>query len=65
MIAAKRKDREEVSKRIEELSKQRAAALEGKRAEAAKAGAAGGFDDAAKKALRKSVKDNPLAGLSL
>ena len=65
VIAAKQREREDVSKRIDELSKRRGAELEKKRAAAAKAGAAGGFDDAAKKALRKSVEDNTLSGLSL
>ncbi len=65
LIATRQKDREEITRRIDELSKKRADELERKRAAAEKAGARGGFDDAAKKALRKSVKDNPLSGLSL
>jgi hypothetical protein len=65
VIAGKQKDRKEISKRIDELAEKRSAELDKKRAAAAKAGDEGGFDDAAKKALRKSVKDNALSGLSL
>ena len=65
VIAAKQKDREEISRRIDELSKKRAAELDRKRSAAAKEGATGGFDDAAKKTLRKTVKENALSGLSL
>ena len=65
VIAAKRKDREEITKRIDELSKKRGAELERARAAAGKAGGEGGFDDVARKALRKTVRDNTLSGLSL
>jgi hypothetical protein len=65
VVATKQKEREAIARRIDELSKLRAAELDAKRAAAEKAGASDGFDDVAKKALRKSVKDNALAGFTL
>ena len=65
IIEKKQKERNEVSRRIEELGRLRQSELDRRDAAAAKAGTADGFDGAAKKALRKSVSDNPLSGLSL
>ena len=65
MIAEKQKERSELNKRIVELSKLRKKELDAHEAAAAKAGRADSFDVAAKKALKKSVADNPLDGLSL
>ena len=65
VIAKKQKEREEVSRRIDALSRLRKSELDAREAASAKAGVADGFDVAAKKALRKSVKDNALSGLSL
>jgi hypothetical protein len=64
-IAAKQKERAEVTRRIEELSKLRRAELDAREKSAAAAGVADGFDVAAKKALRSSVKANATAGLDL
>jgi hypothetical protein len=65
VIAAKQEERNEINKRIDELSKLRRKELDAHEAAAAKAGKADGFDIAAKKALKKSVADNPLDGLRL
>ena len=65
VIAEKQKERNEINKRIDELSKLRKKELDAREAAAAKEGAADGFDVAAKKALRKSVKANAAAGLDL
>jgi Mg-chelatase subunit ChlD len=65
VIAAKQKERNEISKRIDELSKLRRKELDAHEAAAAKAGKADSFDVAAKKALKRSVADNPLDGLTL
>ena len=65
VIAKKQKEREEISQRIDELGRLRKAELDARDAAAAKAGVADGFDVAAKKALRKSVSDNPPSGLTL
>ena len=58
VIAEKQKERNEINKRIDELSKLRKKELDAREAAAAKEGKADGFDVAAKKALRKSVKAN-------
>ena len=65
VIAAKQKDREAISRRIEELARLRNTELDTKAAAAKKAGVADGFDAVAKKALKKSVSDNALSGLAL
>jgi hypothetical protein len=65
VVAKKQNERNEITKRIDELSKLRQKELDAHEAAAAKAGAADGFDVAAKKALRRSVKDNALSGLDL
>jgi len=64
-VAEKQKEREAINKRIDELTKLRRAELDASEAKAAKEGKADGFDIAAKKALKKSVKDNALSGLDL
>ena len=65
VVAEKQKERNEITKRIDELTNLRRKELDAKETAAAKAGKADGFDRAAKKALRKSVADNPLDGLTL
>jgi Mg-chelatase subunit ChlD len=65
VIASKQKERNEINKRIDELSKLRRKELDAHEASEAKAGRADGFDVAAKKALKKTVSDNPLSGLDL
>ena len=65
VIADKQAERSAINKRIDELSKLRKKELDARETAAAKEGGADGFDVAAKKALRKSVKDNALSGLSL
>jgi Mg-chelatase subunit ChlD len=65
VIAEKQKEREAINKRIDELSTLRRTELDADEAKAAKEGKADGFDVAAKKALRKSVKDNARSGLAL
>ena len=65
VIAEKQKERNEINKRIDELSALRKKELDAREATAAKEGAADGFDVAAKKALRKSVKANAAAGFDL
>jgi Mg-chelatase subunit ChlD len=65
VIAAKQKERNELSKRIDELSALRRKELDAREAKAAKEGGADGFDVAAKKALRSSVKANTASGLDL
>jgi hypothetical protein len=65
VIAAKQKDREAITRRIDELAKLRTQELDKKRAEEEKAGGPAGFDDVAKKALRDSVKANARSGLKL
>ena len=63
-VASKKKERDVINRRIEELSKLRQKDLDARELAAAKAGAADGFDVAAKKALKKTVSDNKLSGLS-
>jgi hypothetical protein len=65
VVAEKAKERNEINKRIDELSRLRRSELDAREAAAHKAGIADGFDVAAKKALKKSVDDNALSGLSL
>ena len=65
VIAGKQKEREAINKRIDELTKLRRTELDAREVAAAKEGKADGFDIAAKKALKKSVSDNPLSGLDL
>jgi Mg-chelatase subunit ChlD len=65
LLAEKQVERTSINKRIDELSKLRKKDLDTRDAAAAKEGKADGFDVAAKKALRKSVKDNALAGFDL
>jgi hypothetical protein len=65
VIAEKQAERAAINKRIDELTKLRKNELDARDATAAKEGKADGFDVAAKKALRKSVKDNALAGFDL
>jgi hypothetical protein len=65
VIAAKQKDRESITRRIDELSKLRSQELDAKRVADEKAGGSAGFDDVAKKALRDSVKANARAGFKL
>ena len=64
-VAGKQKERRAVSQRIDELARLRKADLEAQEAAAASAGAADGFDLAAKKSLKRSVSDNALSGLKL
>jgi len=61
----KHKERNELNKRIVELSGLRKTELDRREKETAKAGVADGFDVAAKKALRKSVAAVPSAGLTM
>jgi hypothetical protein len=65
VIAAKQKERNEITARIDELSKLRKQELDAREKDAEKAGVADGFDVAAKKALKKSVAAKPMSGLSL
>jgi len=65
VIANKQKERQALNTRIVELSKLRRKELDAREEAAARSGAAEGFDVAAKKALKRSVSDNPLSGLSL
>jgi Mg-chelatase subunit ChlD len=65
VIAAKQKERHEITARIDELSKLRKKELDAREKDAEKAGVADGFDVAAKKALRKSVAARPMSGLNL
>jgi hypothetical protein len=65
VVAEKSKQRNEINKRIDELGRLRRSELDAREAAAHKAGIADGFDVAAKKALKKSVDDNALSGLSL
>jgi hypothetical protein len=65
VIASKQKERDTLTRRIDELSRLRKTELDRNEAAAAKAGAPAGFDTAAKSALKKSVSDNPASGLSL
>ena len=65
VIAEKQAERNAINKRIDELSKLRKTELDARDAAATKEGKADGFDVAAKKALRKSVKDNASAGFDL
>jgi len=64
-VAEKQKERDAINKRIDELTKLRRKELDAREVAAAKDGKADGFDIAAKKALKKSVSDNPLSGLDL
>jgi Mg-chelatase subunit ChlD len=65
VIAEKQSERNAINKRIDELTTLRKRELDARDATAAKEGKADGFDLAAKKALRKSVKDNASAGFDL
>ena len=65
LIAAKQKERNEITERIDQLTKLRRKELDAHEAAAAKAGKADSFDVAAKKALKKSVRENALDGLTL
>jgi hypothetical protein len=65
LIASKQKERQEIARRIDELGRLRKAELDAREAAPADKGAADGFDVAAKKALRRSVEANALAGLKL
>ena len=65
VIAEKQKERNEINKRIDELTNLRRKELDAHEAAEAKAGKADGFDRAAKKALKKTVSENPLSGLDL
>ena len=56
VIASKQKERQVINERIVELSKLRRKELDAREEAAARSGAAEGFDVAAKKALKKSVK---------
>jgi hypothetical protein len=63
-VASKQKERNEINARIADLSARRKTELDKRDKDAEKAGTAG-FDVKAKAALKKSVSDNPLAGLDL
>ena len=65
VIAEKQKQRNEINKRIDELSVLRKRELDAREKEAEKKGDAAGFDVAAKRALRSSVAAKPAAGLTL
>jgi Mg-chelatase subunit ChlD len=65
LITEKRKEREEINKRIVELSSLRKAELDKSEKARAKAGAPKSFDGVAKSSLKRSVSDNPLSGLNL
>ncbi len=65
VIAEKQKERTEINRRIDELSKLRKKELDAKEVAAAREGAADGFDVAAKKALKKSVAARPASGLTM
>jgi Mg-chelatase subunit ChlD len=65
VIEQKRKERNEITRRIDELSKLRSKEIREHEAAAAEAGVADGFDVAAKKALKKSVAAKPASGLSM
>jgi hypothetical protein len=65
VLDARQKQRDQLSKRIAELTRKRQEKLEADAAAATRAGARDGFDVAAKKALRQSVADKPAAGLKL
>jgi hypothetical protein len=64
-LGAKQKERDQLVRRIDELSRKRAEHLESSAAAAARAGVSDGFDAVAKQALRRSVADKPAAGLKL
>ena len=63
-LASKQKERNEINARIADLGARRKTELDKREKDAEKAGVAG-FDVKAKAALKKSVSDNPLAGLDL
>jgi len=65
VIAKKAEERKEINKRIDELSKLRRAELDRREAAAHEAGVVDGFDAVAKRALKKSVEDNALSGLTM
>jgi hypothetical protein len=65
VIAEKQKERSEINKRIDELTRLRKVELDKREKDEAKAGVADGFDVAAKKALRSSVAARPTAGLTM
>jgi len=64
-VAEKQKDRQAISRRIDELTRLRQAELDAGEAAAAARGVGDGFDGAAKKALRSSVAATPRSGLKL
>jgi Mg-chelatase subunit ChlD len=65
VLAEKQKERNEITRRIDELSALRKKELDAREAAEAKEGGADGFDVAAKKALRRSVKSKKDAGFDL
>ena len=65
MIMGKQKERTEINRRIDELSKLRKKELDAKEVVSAREGTADGFDVAAKKALKKSVAARPASGLTM
>jgi len=65
MIVEKQKERTEINRRIDELSKLRKKELDAKEVAATREGAADGFDVAAKKALKKSVAARPASGMTM
>ena len=65
VIAEKQKERNEITRRIDELSKLRKKELDAHEVAVAKEGGADGFDVAAKKALKKSVAARPASGLTM
>jgi hypothetical protein len=65
VVAEKAKARNEITNRIDELSRLRRAELDSREAAAHKAGAPEGFDGVAKRALKKSVESNALSGLTM
>jgi hypothetical protein len=64
-IAKRRDERQVINEKISALSAKRERFLANEEKTASKAGAADGFDTAAKAALRKSVEANALSGLKL
>lgn len=64
-IQATQQERDSLRRQIDELSRKRDAVLDARSKEAAKAGESDGFDKAAKRSLKRSVDDNPMAGLTL
>jgi hypothetical protein len=64
-LMAKEAERDDLTRRIGELSKAREKHLAEQAARAAEDGAVDGFDEAAKKSLRRSAARKPAAGLKL